>query len=51
MSAVVLIAGDTLSNTAESGKKQQQYNSLEDDIDKPQLWSHAKVCLTGKPIV
>ena len=50
MSAIILIAVDTLWNTAKSGKK-QQYFSFEDAINKPRRWACAKVGLNGRPIM
>ena len=65
MSVVILIAVDTLSNTAESEKKKliddpdldvtyhylREYYSLGNAINKPRGWSRAIVCVNGKPIL
>ena len=66
MSAVSLIAVDTLSNTAESERTNnlfddpdrdvtyhflREYFSLGNAIYKPQCWSHAKVCVNGRKIL
>ena len=66
MSVVILIAVDTLSNTAESEKTNnliddpdqdvmyhclREYFSLGNAINKPRCWSHAKVRVNGRPIL
>ena len=73
MSLVILIAVDTLSNTAESEKTNNLIDdpdgdvtfctltyfsqclresfSLGNAINKPQRWSHAEVCVNGRPIL
>ena len=66
MSAVILIAVDTLSNTAESEKTNnliddpdrdvpyhcsREYFSLGNAIYKPRRWSRANVHVNGRPIL
>ena len=66
MSAVILIAVDTLSITAESETTNnlidgpdcdltyhclREYFSLGNGINKPRRWSHAKVGVNGRPIL
>ena len=51
MSAVILIAVDTLSESAESTKTNKQYFSLENAINKSRRWSHVKVRLNGSLIL
>ena len=66
MSAVILIAVDTLSNTAESEKINnliddpdwdvkyhclREYFSFGNAINKPRRWSHAKVRVNGRLIL
>ena len=66
MSAVILIAVDTLSNTAEFRKTNnliddldrdvtyqclREYFSLGNAISKPRRWSRAKVCVNCRSIL
>ena len=66
MSIVILIAVDSLSNTAESDETKnliddpdgdvelhclREYFSLGNAIYKPRHWSHAKICVNGRPIL
>ena len=65
-STVILIAVDTLSNTAESEKTNnliddpdrdvtyhylREYFKLGNAINIPRRWSHAKVCVNGRSIL